>query len=202
MRVESAKSSSLQSPGGGRYHTGSASVANRTRYIGFVTWTRRTMSLREQRKTAAEHFIDFFIFILLSLESDGGAVRMTNPTRFFNLLLLDFTKQRWLLWSILSKDAITELGWELNYQPCDHGRRQNEAPNHSATLPTNLVLHIVWLLPSSYASHSFIQEVENWMRLASNPRLMHETVTSTGANSLRNISTNLDQTCLPCWTIP
>ena len=24
----------------------------------------------------------------------------------------------------------------MNHQPCDHGRRKNDAPNHSATLPT------------------------------------------------------------------
>ena len=28
------------------------------------------------------------------------------------------------------------FGWELNHQPYDHGRRKNDAPNHSATLPT------------------------------------------------------------------
>ena len=30
------------------------------------------------------------------------------------------------------------LRCELNHQPCDLGRRKNDAPNHSATLPTNL----------------------------------------------------------------
>ena len=29
----------------------------------------------------------------------------------------------------------------MNQQPCDHGRRKNDAPNHSATLPINR--HIV-----------------------------------------------------------
>ena len=31
------------------------------------------------------------------------------------------------------------LGWQLNHQPCHHGRCENDAPNHSATLPT-----IIW----------------------------------------------------------
>ena len=38
---------------------------------------------------------------------------------------------------ILCKDATTRLGWELNHQPCDHGRRKNDAANHSVTLPNN-----------------------------------------------------------------
>ena len=29
------------------------------------------------------------------------------------------------------------LGWELNHQPCDHGRRESDALNHLATLPTS-----------------------------------------------------------------
>ena len=32
------------------------------------------------------------------------------------------------------------LGWEVNHQPCDHGRRKNDAPNHYATLPAAYTL--------------------------------------------------------------
>ena len=31
----------------------------------------------------------------------------------------------------------------MNHQPCDHGRRKNDAPNHYATLPTNAIMHFV-----------------------------------------------------------
>ena len=34
---------------------------------------------------------------------------------------------------ILFKDAATRLGWKLNYQPCDHGCRENDASHHYAT---------------------------------------------------------------------
>ena len=34
-------------------------------------------------------------------------------------------------------DVITRFGWELNQQPCDYGRRKNDAPNRSTTLPAS-----------------------------------------------------------------
>ena len=96
--------------------------------------------------------IDVYIFILLSRESDGGAVHRTNPdslrscpcfrvfrlsfaSDFFNFLRVKFHKAKKIVVKHL-KDATTRLGWELNHQPCDHGRRKNDAPNHSAMLPT------------------------------------------------------------------
>ena len=60
---------------------------------------------------------------------------------FFNLLLVSSTKQRYFSLSTLSKDATTRLGLELNHQRCDHGRRKNDAPNHSPTLPTISTSH-------------------------------------------------------------
>ena len=31
------------------------------------------------------------------------------------------------------------LGWELNQQPCDHGRRKNDAANYCATLSRSVL---------------------------------------------------------------
>ena len=53
---------------------------------------------------------------------------------------------------ILSKDATTRLGWELNHRLSDlgwelnhqlsaYGRCKADAPNHSATLPTRPLGH-------------------------------------------------------------
>ena len=36
-------------------------------------------------------------------------------------------------------DATMRLGWELNQQPCDHGRRKNDAANYCATLPRSVL---------------------------------------------------------------
>ena len=95
----------------------------------------------------------FFIFILQSRESDGGAMHRTNPdslrsctcfrvfrlnfaSDFFNLLLVKSHQAEIIAGKHLIKDATTRLGWKLNHQPCDRGRRKNDAPNHSATLLT------------------------------------------------------------------
>ena len=55
---------------------------------------------------------------------------------FFNLLLARFHQAQIIV-------VTTRLGWEWNHQPCDHGRRKNEAPNHSATLPTSGYLNVL-----------------------------------------------------------
>ena len=35
------------------------------------------------------------------------------------------------------------LGWELNHQPCDHGRRNSGVPNRDAVLTNSIPIHII-----------------------------------------------------------
>ena len=64
--------------------------------------------------------------------------------------------------TLLSKDATTRLGWELNHQPCDYGSRKNDAPNLSATLPTNFSSHNKALqLQRHFLSHTLKDTNEN-----------------------------------------
>ena len=87
---------------------------------------------RSENRKKIFWLIDFFIFILLSRECGGGAMRRANPDSLgscfcfqvfrLNFLLTslicclpDCTTQRKSSWSILSKDATTRLGWELNH---------------------------------------------------------------------------------------
>ena len=93
--------------------------------------------------------IDFFIFILLSRESDGGVTQRTNPDSFrscpcftvfrssfvsdFLLFLLVRLHQAEI---IIVKHLIQRRnnGARVGVEPstCDYGRRKNDAPNHYA----------------------------------------------------------------------
>ena len=66
--------------------------------------------------------------------------RSNFASDFFDLPIVRFHQAEIIVVKhlMLSKDATTRLEWELHYQPCDHGRRKNDAPIHSATLPFNL----------------------------------------------------------------
>ena len=58
---------------------------------------------------------------------------------FFNLLLVRFHQVEVIVVKHLIQERNNEAwvgDWELNQQPCDHGRRKNDAQNYSATLPT------------------------------------------------------------------
>ena len=67
-------------------------------------------------------------------------MRRTNPDSLrsclcFRIFRLNFASD----FFNLSMDATTRLGWEY-CQSCDHDRRKNDAPNHLATLPTDIPL--------------------------------------------------------------
>ena len=64
--------------------------------------------------------------------------RSNFASDFFNLLLVKFLQAEIIAMKHLFQGATTRLGWELNHQPCDYGRRKNDAPNHSDTLPSFL----------------------------------------------------------------
>ena len=62
--------------------------------------------------------------------------RLHFASDFFNLFNLQLV--RFLQAEIIVVKHLIQ--GELNHQPCNLSRRKNDAPNHSATLPTNLVL--------------------------------------------------------------
>ena len=81
--------------------------------------------------------------------------RLNFASDFFNLLLMRFHQAEIIAVNHLIQGCNNEAWVVLNHQPCDHGRRKNDAPNHSTTRdkttpPRKIKLRFIIALPIHY----------------------------------------------------